>query len=178
MGSRTMANAIMCAIALIPAMLTACGDDADESVELAAGEVRAVRFPVRVEQVGTRTLTVEALGNDASDAVERAVRVVPDGQAVPSSQSGSLAPGEAALVVSFPADAVAGSQELYLDVFPAFLAQAVQGLDSLLQVPSGCFEQTTSTTWPNVLVTRYLAETDQTSTEITDKENKQCVHET
>jgi hypothetical protein len=26
-------------------------------------------------------------------------------------------------------------------------------MDALLRVPSGCFEQTTSTAWPNVLVT-------------------------
>ena len=68
--------------------------------------------------------------------------------------------------MSFPANAVPGSQQLYLDVFPAFLSQAVSGLDSMLQVPNGCFEQTTSTTWPNVLVTHYMEQTGQITPEI------------
>ena len=136
------------------------------SVALAAGEVRSVRFPVRVEEVGSQTLTVHATGSSAADAVARSVRVVPDGLAVPLAQSGSLATGSQSLDVSFPANAVAGSQQLYLDVFPAFLSQAVSGLDSMLQVPSGCFEQTTSTTWPNVLVTHYMEQTGQITPEI------------
>lgn len=147
------------------AWFTPLGDVA-QSVELAAGQVSVVHFPVRVDEVGDQSLTVQAIGQSASDAVARSVRVVPDGRAVSSPQSGSLAEGQTSLAVSFPEAAVPGSQELYLDVFPAFLAQAVQGLDSLLQVPSGCFEQTTSTTWPNVLVTRYLKETDQTTPEV------------
>jgi hypothetical protein len=39
-------------------------------------------------------------------------------------------------------------------------------MDSMLQVPSGCFEQTTSTTWPNVLVTDYMLATGQITPEI------------
>ena len=94
------------------------------------------------------------------------MRVVPDGLRVPLAQSGSLADGGKSLDVSFPDNAVPGSQQLYLDVFPAFLSQAVSGLDSILAEPNGCFEQTTSTTWPNVLVTRYMEQTGQTTPEI------------
>jgi hypothetical protein len=68
--------------------------------------------------------------------------------------------------VSFPAAAVAGSQQLYLNVYPAYLSQVVSGMDSLLRVPTGCFEQTTSTAWPNVLVTAYLQQTKQLKPEI------------
>src|SRR5690606_33393557 len=124
------------------------------------------RLPVRVERVGVQTLTVRAFGEDASDAVARMVRVVPDGQAVPTAQSGALGQGSLALEVALPVDAVPGSEQLYLEVYPAFLSQAVSGLDSMLQVPNGCFEQTTSTTWPNVLVTHYMEQTGQVTPEI------------
>ena len=36
----------------------------------------------------------------------------------------------------------------------------------MLQEPYGCFEQTTSTTWPNVLVMSYMLETGQIAPEI------------
>ncbi|MEY2932641.1 MAG: hypothetical protein RL033_3390, partial [Pseudomonadota bacterium] len=136
------------------------------SVTLGPGEVRGVSLPVRVEQVGLQTLRLTGSGPGASDAVARRVRVLPDGKAFPVALSGALEPGSVAHTVSFPAGAVPGSEQLYLNVYPAFLAQAVSGMDSVLQVPSGCFEQTTSTTWPNVLVTRYMQQAGQITPEI------------
>jgi uncharacterized protein YfaS (alpha-2-macroglobulin family) len=139
------------------------------SLTLAPDSVQSVKVPVRVEKVGAQTLTVRAFGSNASDAVARSVRVVPDGVQVPLAQSGSLQQGSSSLTVTVPANAIEGSAQLYLDVYPGLSSQAVQGLDSMLQVPSGCFEQTTSTTWPNVLVTRYLDQTKQNTPEITLK---------
>ncbi len=136
------------------------------TVELGPGEVRGVSLPVRVEQVGLQTLTLTGSGSQRADAVARQVRVLPDGKAFPEALSGSMEPGSTTHTLSFPAQAVAGSEQMYLQVFPAFLSQAVSGMDSVLQVPSGCFEQTTSTTWPNVLVTRYMEETGQITPEI------------
>jgi uncharacterized protein YfaS (alpha-2-macroglobulin family) len=125
-----------------------------------------VRFPVRVDKVGRQLLKVTAVGGQRSDAVARSVLVLSDGKAVPSARSGSLAAGTTTQTISFPAMAVPGSQQLHLDVFPAYLSQVVQGMDSLLRVPNGCFEQTTSTAWPNVLVTDYLKKTNQLKPEI------------
>ncbi|WP_437878857.1 MG2 domain-containing protein [Sorangium sp. So ce513] len=135
-------------------------------VSLAPGEVRGVRFPVRVDTVGVNALTVTARGTDGADAVARTVRVVPDGKPFAESQSGMLEAGSVTHSMSFPEGAVAGSNQLYVEVYPAFLSQVVSGMDSMLQVPSGCFEQTTSTTWPNVLVTQYMKQTGQITPEI------------
>ncbi|MGK4004529.1 MG2 domain-containing protein [Sorangium sp. So ce1036] len=135
-------------------------------VDLQPGEVRGVRFPVRVDSVGVNALTVTARGGQGADAVARTVRVVPDGKPFAESRSGMLDPGSESHVASFPEGAVPGSNQLYLEVYPAFLSQVVSGMDSMLQVPSGCFEQTTSTTWPNVLVTQYMKQTGQITPEI------------
>jgi hypothetical protein len=137
-----------------------------QTVQLAAGEVQGVRVPVRVEKVGVRTLTVKAIGSQKSDAVARMVRVVPDGKEFARADSGSLQAGSVTHSPAFPANAVEGSPLLYLNVYPAFLSQAVDGLDSMLQTPYGCFEQTTSTTWPNVLVMSYMQEAGQITPEI------------
>jgi hypothetical protein len=135
-------------------------------VVLGPGQVTGIRFPVRVDTVGRQTLTVKATGGTRSDAVARSVLVEPDGKAIPRALSGSLAAGAVALSATFPPDAIPGSQKLYLNVFPAYLSQVVQGMDSLLRVPNGCFEQTTSTAWPNVLVTDYLKQTNQLKPDI------------
>jgi hypothetical protein len=136
------------------------------SVKLAPGQVTGVSFPVQVNDVGLQTLTVIAKGEQKSDAVARTVRVVPDGKPYPEAFSGTLDPPSATKAVTFPLNEVPGSEQLYVDIFPAFLAQAVQGMDSILKEPTGCFEQTTSSAWPNVLVTQYMKDTKQITPEI------------
>jgi hypothetical protein len=108
---------------------------------------------------------VKASGTKRSDAVARTVRVVPDGKLFTVAFSGMTA-DTVSRAFSFPANAVPGSGQLYVEVYPAFLSQVVSGMDSILRTPSGCFEQTTSTTWPNVLVSSYLQSTKQITPEI------------
>jgi uncharacterized protein YfaS (alpha-2-macroglobulin family) len=135
-------------------------------IDLGPGQVTGVRFPVRVDKVGRQTMTVKGTGGTVSDAVARSVLVVPDGQAVPVATSGALGAGTITSTVNFPTAAVAGSPQLYLNIYPAYLSQVIGGMDSLLRVPNGCFEQTTSTAWPNVLVTAYLKQTKQLKPEV------------
>lgn len=153
-------------LALDPADWYRASGPTSVAVDLQPGEVKGVRFPVQVERVGLGTLTVHANGTKASDAIARVVRVVSDGKAFTSAKSGSLGAGSVSQSATFPTNAIAGSQQLYLQVFPAYTSQVLEGLDSILRVPSGCFEQTTSTTWPNVLVTRYMKATGQLTPEI------------
>ncbi len=136
------------------------------SVLVQPGQVVGVSFPVRVDEVGVRTLTVKAVGDQVSDAVARTVSIVPDGRAFPSAASGSFASGSVSQSISFPPNSIAGSQAMYVDIFPAFLAQVVQGMDSILSTPTGCFEQTTSSAWPNVLATSYMKATQQITPDI------------
>ena len=136
------------------------------TVTLAPAQVTGIRFPVRVDAVGVGTLTVRGTGSTRSDAVARTVRVLPDGRAVPVARSGALEAGAISLGASFPETAVPGSEQLFLNVYPAYLSQVVEGMDSMLQEPYGCFEQTTSSTWPNVLVLDYMGATDQITPEI------------
>lgn len=135
------------------------------TVQIAPGQVTSVAFPVRVTKVGWHALTVTALGSTMSDAVQRVIRVVPDGTEVRESVSGVLE-GTQTYPVSYPAGIIEGSRDLTLKIYPGVMAQAVEGLDSMLQMPQGCFEQTTATNWPNTLVVDYLRASGQISPEI------------
>jgi len=55
---------------------------------------------------------------------------------------------------------------LAVKIYPGIVSQVVEGLDSILALPYGCFEQTSSTTYPNVLVLDYLKFTDQAAPEV------------
>lgn len=140
-------------------------------LDLAAGEVAGVRLPLQVETVGLHELTILAHGEALSDGVARAVLVEPDGQRHEAVSSGALGEG-ASQTVSLPADLIPGSERLLVKLYPGVFAQVVEGLDGILQMPSGCFEQTSSSTWPNVLVARYMDETQSGSPELMIRANE------
>ena len=139
--------------------------DAEVSVDLAPGEVTVRYFDVRVDRVGTHPFQVTAIGSEESDAVRRVVRVVPDGQE--NLVGGSDRLSESVTVdITIPEEAIDDASALFVKLYPGLFSQVLEGLDSLLRVPSGCFEQTSSTTYPNVLVLQYLQASDQSSPEI------------
>ena len=41
-------------------------------------------------------------------------------------------------------------------LYPGPLSQVIEGMDSILRMPGGCFEQTSSSTYPNVLALDYM----------------------
>ncbi len=136
-----------------------------QTLDLEPNQVTSVSFPVKVNKVGKHALTVKGIGTGMSDAVQRIVHVKPNGTRVDSTHSGMLE-GSVTHDVDFPADMVPDSQDLLVKIYPGIMAQAVEGLDSMLREPHGCFEQTTASNWPNTLILDYMNITGQTSPEI------------
>ena len=143
----------------------ALAGSATETLTIAAGEVVAVSFRIEAREPGTHTLLVEGHGSTMADAVEREVRVVPDGEAVVETLNGRLE-AEVEQEVFIPEHALAGANDLVLKIYPGAFSQVMEGLDGIFQMPYGCFEQTSSTTYPNVLVLDYLRQQEQIRPEV------------
>ncbi|MCX7702154.1 MAG: alpha-2-macroglobulin, partial [Gemmataceae bacterium] len=98
----------------------------------------------------------------SADTLERSIRIVPDGFPVVESVSDVFSPGDGPKVVlrdvELPADCVPGTLRLFARLFPSPLADLQQGLESMLQEPMGCFEQSSSGNYPNTLIMSYLKE--------------------
>jgi hypothetical protein len=137
---------------------------ANERIELAPSEVRAVKFRIRVVEAGPQSLELRGEGSEIADALVRSMQVTPEGEPQDQSFSGRLE-SRVEHAIEVPALAVPGGTSCELVLTPGFAAEAVQGLDSMLREPNGCFEQTTSTAWPNTLVARYLDASGQLTDE-------------
>ncbi len=139
--------------------------DSEVTVRLGAGEVRALYFPITVKELGHHKLTVFAHGKTMEDAIRRDVEVAPDGEKVEVSVSDRLS-ATVDHTITIPDNSVAGAQKILVRVYPGVFSQIVDGLDSMLQMPSGCFEQTSSTTYPNILIVQYMKDTEQINPEL------------
>lgn len=124
-------------------------------LDLAAGEVRSLRYTLKAAQVGTHPLKVTAIAGEVSDAIERQVEVIPDGKKMEFAYSGGLdKPAQHTLDV--PAGVIDGSVKAFVKLYPSSFSTLLEGLENIFQMPSGCFEQTSSTTYPNILALDYL----------------------
>ncbi len=127
-----------------------------QQVTVAPKSLGTAKFRVRAKKVGTFGFTATGVSATDSDGLKRAVQVLPDGVRHEVVRSGELKPGKTSHTIKVPTNAIAGATELFVRVFPGILAEAMTGLESLFRKPYGCFEQTSSTTYPNVMVMQYL----------------------
>ena len=135
-------------------------DPPERTVRMRPNEVMSVRFRLRAQSLGEHALTVWADGDHVRDAVRRSVTVVPDGKAYWRTASDRLSGGTGRVFrLAVPPEAIPGATRWIVRVLPGALTQVVEGLDHLLRMPFGCFEQTSSVTYPNVLVLTYLRHT-------------------
>lgn len=133
--------------------------------DLKKDEVSVVYFPIKVKKIGYFSMLVKAYGEVKSDAIKRSIAVLPDGRKFESIVSDRLE-GSVVQNISFPPNAIADANTVILKVFPGIYSQIVEGLDGLFRMPFGCFEQTSSVTYPNILLLNYLRQTEQIKPEI------------
>jgi uncharacterized protein YfaS (alpha-2-macroglobulin family) len=135
-------------------------------LSLRPGQVTGVKFRFQATKFGAaQPLTVYAAGSQLKDAVRREVEVRPAGVPFDVVANGSAAPGARARV-ALPSDAVPGATHAELRLYPSTFSAVMDGLENVLRMPSGCFEQTSSTTYPNALVLRYLRDQKKGSPEL------------
>lgn len=132
---------------------------------LEQNEVTVEYFRIRVKEIGNHAFQVLAKGSTRSDAIERRIEIKPDGDPINISYSDRL-DGNIRQIVTLPGDTIEKSQQVIVKVYPGLFSQVVEGLDSLFRMPGGCFEQTSSTTYPNVLALKYMQDTGIISPEI------------
>jgi hypothetical protein len=148
------------------------GDTAVKQVEVGAGEVTVAYFRLKASQLGDQQLQVtgrlEGQNAQAGDAVARNLTVLPNGEQHVVVVNERLE-GSALKEVLIPEEAIPGASKIFVKFYPGALSQMVEGLDSILQMPGGCFEQTSSSTYPNVLVLDYLKASKKLTPEIQAK---------
>jgi hypothetical protein len=140
---------------------------ADDRLSVDGGGVRRRLFRYRPEVVeGEARLVFRGQAEPfAADAVARTFRIVPDGFPVVASKS-DLLEGVARAEVVLPETWVKGMLKCRAQVYPSTLATLEKGLGALLREPNGCFEQTSTSNYPNLLILDYLKESNQSRPEV------------
>ncbi len=134
--------------------------DQQTTKNLKKDEVAVVYFPIKVKKIGYHQILVRAYGEAKSDAIKRSIAVLPNGKRFDDIISDRLK-DRITHKINFPANVIPDGNKLMLKLYPGIYSQVVEGLDKLFQMPFGCFEQTSSVTYPNILLLNYLRQTEQ-----------------
>jgi hypothetical protein len=98
-----------------------------------------------------------ASAGDYTDVVTRTLSIKPRGFPGRVSFGGLVSAGKpAAHTVVLPESVVPGSIRTSIALYPAPLANMTESLARLIQEPGGCFEQTSSTTYPMTMAQQYF----------------------
>jgi uncharacterized protein YfaS (alpha-2-macroglobulin family) len=127
---------------------------------------RVYRFrPTIVEGEAKLRVTGETEKKTFEDSIEAGIKVAPQGFPIVGSQS-DLLEGSAKNDVILPETWLPGTLKYQVAFYPSTLADLQKGLEAMLREPGGCFEQTSTSNYPNLLVLNYLKETDQAKPEV------------
>ena len=118
---------------------------------------RFVQIDVGREFTGLANLAFDAKAGPYRDAVSRTLDVQPLGFPHENSTGGVLeSNGSKSFEFTLPNEIVRGSLSSSVTVYPTPLASMTDALQSLLRQPNGCFEQTSSTSYPMVMAQQYF----------------------
>jgi len=129
-----------------------------QAVVLRDGRGRAVIDVDVGEPSPDAAIEIAARSGRHQDSVHHPVRVVPRGFPHREGQSG-VVDDTVVLELALPDQHVPGSMDSTLTFYPSPLATLGNGMTGMLREPCGCFEQASSSNYPNVMLLSFLEAT-------------------
>lgn len=132
--------------------------DLEKDVALDKASSKTFFFPFAVQDVvGETALAAEFKSGKDADRLRKDIRVVPKGFPVRLAMSDQVMDRTFDVTIEKP---VPGSIRARLTAYPTILSDMLAGIEAILQEPYGCFEQASSSTYPNIMVLDYLKKQD------------------
>src|SRR5437667_12828955 len=143
-------------------------DVPEKSVTVDASRVGGSQYTIEARSIGKFKLTLSARMKGAAsreDIVAREIEVIPNGREQNLVFNGRL---ETSVrhELNFPESSIPDASKIFVRLYPGPLSQVIEGMDSILRMPGGCFEQTSSSTYPNILALDYMKRTKKLTPEV------------
>jgi len=133
----------------------------DGTVNSIPGEAKTLYLRAEVQHLaGKGTLQLVFGGNGFQETINQEIEVQPKGFPTEMAFAGRQKDASFSFQITDP---VPGSLKAALKAYPDVVSNLMDGIESVLREPHGCFEQTSSATYPNVLALQYLRETGKAS---------------
>lgn len=136
-----------------------------DTVTLQANNAAQVLIPVKAIAAVTGNIGFVVNSDNNTEKISLPISVGNNGFPVITTISGNKSTNTEFRI----SDMMAGSLTTELKVFDNFEGQLLNDIESMLREPHGCFEQTSSSTYPNIYILKYLRSTGKSNPEIEEK---------
>ena len=126
------------------------------SVNVAGKSSELVYVPITVLETGNHKFRVEAVGGELKDIIEKDLTVTPKGYKVEKVVSSGTAEGNMSEDILILDDILEGTGTAKVKLYASAMAQTVEGMENIFRMPTGCFEQISSSLYPNILALKYM----------------------
>ena len=130
----------------------------DDRVKLKPKEVKVIKLEYLIgSDVADGNLYFEFNSKDFKDAFTTTIQTITSGYPVNKVMANNQKYGDFEFDIS---DAIPGTANIQLTVHPNVISDLVTGIERMFRQPNGCFEQVSSSNYPNLLALNYLRNTN------------------
>ena len=128
-----------------------------------------VYVPIEILRNGNNKLRMQVEANDLTDIIEKTINVAPNGYKVEKVVSAGILDENIEEDILLLEDVIDNTANVKVKVYANNMAQNIEGMENIFRMPTGCFEQISSSLYPNILALKYLEESGNTNEELKKK---------
>lgn len=134
----------------------------EKNVFVNSKEIAMVYVPIEILTAGENKFRINAKTESGSDIdiIEKTMETKPNGVEVSKVISSGTFEGNLDLDIIFNEKYIEGTEKLKVKLLPSTMTTVIENIDSIFKMPTGCFEQTSSSLYPDVVALRYMNEND------------------
>ena len=139
------------------------------NVKVEAKSSKMVYVPISVLKKGNNKFRVEVSNDSLTDMVEKECIVTPKGYKIEKIVStGNLSEdiSEDILILD---NIIDNTGKVKVKIYSSTISQTIEGMENIFKMPTGCFEQISSSLYPNILALKYLEDNGIINEEIKTK---------
>lgn len=139
------------------------------SMTVAAESTKMVYIPITILKNGNYKFRVEATNNSLTDIVEKELNISPKGYKIEKVVSTGSLESDVSEDILILEDIVENTVSAKVKIYASTMAQSIEGMENIFRMPTGCFEQISSSLYPNILALKYLEDNGIVNEELKTK---------
>ena len=141
------------------------------NITLGSNQTKLEYIPIRIKNVGDHVFRVEAQSDGSEDIVEKNILVETNGYKKENLvSSGTINKETVNEDILFLENTLENSNnKVQVKLYPSAMAQVVNGIENIFKMPSGCFEQVSSSLYPDIVALKYMNDNNIINEELRNK---------
>ena len=143
--------------------------DPVQTLVVESNRSQMVYVPIRITQFGNFVFRAYADTHGFADAMERRISINPEGFRIRQVLSSANIESSTRQELNFTQPDIPGTRNAIITFYPSVMSSVIEGMENIFRMPFGCFEQTSSILYPNILALRYMQLNDLDDPDLTQR---------